>query len=145
MLKFHQSCPSGGALWWINTIMDDSSRRRVLDLLLDRYVVNAGFAAGTARAMTQYLSAAEQLIESEALRGSTDFGDQTAMNFYLYSNPDSWMQIPSAWNYCLVGVDRSTYRVGPDGWTERLDGEPLYVVHGAARTLQPWDLVHLTT
>ena len=51
------------------------------------------------------------------------------MNFYLYSNPDSWMQIPSAWNYCLVGVDRSTYRVGPDGWTERLDGEPLYVVH----------------
>ncbi|QEH39281.1 hypothetical protein OJF2_78960 (plasmid) [Aquisphaera giovannonii] len=135
---------AGAALAWLETIRDESVRRRALDLLIDRRVLNGGFAAGTARTMRRYLAAADAL-ESGPLVGSTDFGDQTAMNVHLRSNPDDYLVIPSSWNYVLVHLPGGSYRVRPDGWTDRLDGQPLHVVHGAAGTLRDWDLVHLTS
>ena len=65
------------------------------------------------------------------------------MNLYCRSNPDAWLEIPRGWNYSLSGLGRKDYRVSPDGRTDRLDGEPLHVVHGAAGKLRHWDLVHL--
>ena len=133
------------ALNWVQSIRDPESRRRALTLLLDRPVLNAGFAAGTVAAMRRYLRGADQLLHSKAMLGTTDWGDQTAMNLHCHSHPDTWAEIPSAWNYVLVGLGPDRFRVDASGWTERLDGEPLYVVHGAGKTLKPWDLVHLTT
>jgi hypothetical protein len=132
------------ALDWVETIRDPEARRRALDLLSVRPVLNSGFAAGTVRSMRRYLQGAERLQNSAALHGSTDWGDQTAMNLYCHSNPDTWQEIPSAWNYVLVGLGPKHYQVGFDGQTQRLDGEPLHVVHGAGGTLRPWDLHHLT-
>jgi hypothetical protein len=94
--------------------------------------------------MRRYLQGAEQLLNSSAIQGSSDWGDQTAMNLYCHSNPDTWREIPSGWNYCLVGLSPKDYQFGLDGQTQRLDGDPLYVVHGAGGTLRRWDLRHLS-
>jgi hypothetical protein len=130
--------------WWVETIHDLGARARAMELFRDHQTLNAGFAAGTARTMLRYLKAAETLLNSPALHGTGDYGDQTAMNLYCRSNPNTWVEIPSGWNYCLVGRGPKHCWVGPDGRTVRLDGEPLYVAHGAGGTLKPWDLVHLT-
>ena len=129
---------------WTQTILDPDARARALDLFKGCQTINSGFAAGTARTMLVYLKEAERLLNSPALDGTGDWGDQTAMNLYCRSNPHTWLEIPNGWNYCLLGPRPGDFRVSPDGRTERLDGEPLYVVHGQGRTLQQWDLVHLT-
>ncbi len=82
------------------------------------------------------------MLNSPALYGTDDWGDQTAMNLYCWSNRDAWLEIPSGWNYCLVGLGRGDYRVSADGRTVRIGGQPLHVVHGAGETLKGWDLVH---
>ncbi len=130
--------------WWVETIHDADARARSLALLKGCQVFNAGFAAGTARAMLRYLKEAQRIVNSPANHGSTDYGDQTTMNIFCRSNPDVWMEIPSGWNYTLCGRGPRDYRVSLDGQTERLDGEPLHVVHGAGGTLKRWDLIHLT-
>jgi hypothetical protein len=130
--------------WWTETIRDPEARARAFDLFRKRPTINAGFAAGTARTMFRYLQGADRLLNSPALHGSSDWGDQTAMNLYCRSNPHTWLEIPGGWNYCLQSRPPGEFRVSPDGRTERLDGGPLHVVHGAAMTLKPWDLIHLT-
>ena len=133
------------ALSWVESIRDPEQRQRALTLLLDRPVLNAGFAAGTAAAMLRYLRGADQLRHSNALHGTTDWGDQTALNLYCHSHPDTWTEISNAWNYCLVGLPPDHFLIDSTGLTQRLDGLPLHVVHGAGKTLKPWDLVHLTS
>jgi hypothetical protein len=130
--------------WWIETIRDPEARARAFDLFRNRPTINSGFAAGTARTMLRYLKGADTLLNSPALHGTSDWGDQTAMNLYCRSNPHSWLGIPKGWNYCLQSHPSWESRVSPDGRTERLDGEPLHVVHGAGKTLKHWDLIHLT-
>ncbi len=115
-----------------------------MTLLKGCHTLNSGFAAGTVRAMLRYLKEADLLLNSPALRGTSDWGDQTAMNLYCRSNPDAWLEISSGWNYCLCSLGPGDYRVSPDGRTRRLDGEPLRVAHGAGGYLKPWDPVHLT-
>lgn len=133
------------ALEWVQSIRDAEARDCALDLLLRRPVLNAGFAAGSAQAMLRYLQAADRLLHSPTLQGSTDWGDQTALNLYCHSNPEAWVEIPTGWNYCLVGRKRIDFAVTDAGRTERLDGEPLHVVHGAGGTLRLFDLLHLTS
>ncbi|MFO0958385.1 MAG: glycosyltransferase family 2 protein [Isosphaeraceae bacterium] len=130
--------------YWTYTIQDPQARARAEELFRDHDTINSGFGAGTARAMLRYLKAANRLLNSPALAGTGDWGDQTAMNLYCRSHPDRWREVPRGWNYCLVGLGPAHYRVGEDGRTSRLDGQPLHVVHGAGKTLKPWDLVHLT-
>jgi hypothetical protein len=135
----------GNVNWrWVETIDDHDARARSLALLKGRRVFNGGFAAGTAGAMRRYLKEADRLVNSPALFGSTDYGDQTVMNIYCHSRPELCLEIESGWNYTLCGRGSGDYRVRPDGQTERLDREPLHVTHGAAGTLRRWDLVHLT-
>ncbi len=43
-----------------------------------------------------------------------------------------------------MGLGPRDFRVDPNGRIERLDGEPLHVVHGNDRTLKTWELVNLT-
>ena len=125
---------------WVESIQDPDARKRAMGLFTGRPVLNGGFAAGTARVMLKYLREADHLRHSTALRGSTDWGDQTALNLYCHSHPQAWREIPTGWNYCLVGLGPSDFRVRPDGWAERLDGEPLQVVHGNGGTLKHRDL-----
>jgi hypothetical protein len=135
---------SDGVREWAETITDTSSRASALELLTRSPVINAGFAAGTARAMLRYLRATHDILHSPAFYGSTDWGDQTAMNLYCHSHPDAWQEISDAWNYCLCGHGPRDYRIDLSGRSERLDGHPLYVVHGNGHKLDPWNLVHLT-
>jgi hypothetical protein len=140
-IPFHES----STCWqWTELIQDPEARARALDLFRDSLTINSGFAAGTVRTMLSYLKEADRLLNSPALHGTGDWGDQTAMNLYCRLNPHTWMEIPKGWNYCLLGLHRGDYRVSPDGRTTRLDGEPLHVVHGQGMSLKHWDLVHLT-
>ncbi len=129
---------------WVATIRNPEARQRAMDFFMTRPILNGGFAAGTVRAMSRYLKGADDLLRSEALYGSTDWGDQTAMNLFCHTNPDAWLEVSSAWNYVLPGRSSRDYRVTPGGSIERLDGEPVLVAHGAGGTLRRWDLVHLT-
>lgn len=138
LLAAREAVPFGRgtvAQWWAETIADPASRKRAVDLFMTRPVLNAGFAAGTARAMLRYLRGADALLHSTALHGSTDWGDQTAMNLYCHTNPDAWHEVPMDWNYCLVGLGPRDYRVRRDGQIERADGALARVVHGAGDTL----------
>jgi hypothetical protein len=135
---------SPGVRRWVESIWDPDARKRAMGLFAGRPVLNGGFAAGTAGAMARYLHEAERLRSSTALRGSTDWGDQTVLNLYCRSNPLAWREIATAWNFCLVGLGPKDYRVYPDGRIARFDGEPLYVVHGNDGALKGWDWVHLT-
>ena len=127
---------------WVDSIHDPTSRQRAFTLLSKNPVLNSGFAAGTARTMLRYLNQAHRLRQSPALLGSTDWGDQTALNLYCHSNPQAWLEIPNGWNYCLVGLTPRDFHTHPNGQTNRLDGLPLQVVHGNDGLLKPWDLLH---
>jgi hypothetical protein len=117
---------------WVGSVQDLEARRRILDLFSANPVINAGFAAGTARALLHYFREAVLIRASNDLRGSTDWGDQTAMNYYCHTNPDAWSEIPVGWNFCLYG---RRARNGPRHLIESLDGSPVYVAHGNAGSL----------
>ena len=129
---------------WVESIWDPQARARAIELFANRPVMNGGFAAGTARVMARYLREAERLRDSTDLRGSTDWGDQTVLNLYCRSNPSCWREIATGWNFCLVGLGPSDFRVHHDGRIERLDGEPLHVVHANDNTLKRLNRIYLT-
>jgi hypothetical protein len=121
---------------WTSTIRDLKARHRAFGLLSTNPYLNGGFAAGTARALLRYLQEAHRLRHSAALRGTSDWGDQTALNLYCHSDPGRWREIPQGWNYCLCHRDPRHFRVRPDGRFESTLGEPIQVVHGNAGTLR---------
>jgi hypothetical protein len=135
--------PNPGPRHWVESIWDSDARKRAMDLFSDRPVMNSGFAAGTARAMLRYFREAERLRNSPALLGSSDWGDQTVLNLYYRSNHSACREIATGWNFCLVGLGSRDFRVHQDGRFERLDGEPLHVVHGNDGTMKSLDFVHL--
>ncbi len=117
---------------WLDTIRDPESRQRAIDLLERRPILNGGFAAGTAKTFLRYLCEAHRYQTDKELLGSTDWGDQTAMNLYCHGEAGPWLEIPRGWNYCLFGLSPQDYRVRPDGRYESLDGLSVHVVHGNA-------------
>ena len=123
--------------FWINTISDPEARRAALALVAGRHVFNSGFAAGTADTMRRCLLEIDRILHSPAIHGSTDWADQTALNLYLYGQPDVWSQVSSTWNYCLVGLRPGDFRVRSDGQIERSDGTLAHVVHGNGKTFGP--------
>src|SRR6202044_2386976 len=81
---------------WTMSIHDPQARRRAFPLLSSRPFLNSGFAAGTAQALRAYFREADRLIHSPDLRGSTDWGDQTALNLYCHSDPRRWHEVDQA-------------------------------------------------
>lgn len=124
---------------WTLSIHDPPAREYAFGLLSRRPVLNGGFAAGTARAMLGYLREADRLLHSRALRGTSDWGDQTVLNLYCHSRPERWEEIPDTWNFTIYQRDGRDYRIGGDGRFETARGEPIAVVHGNAGTLD-WRL-----
>ena len=123
---------------WTETIIDPVARRRAFELLSTNPYLNAGFAAGTARAFSRHLPRVRQLLHSEALKGTRDWSDQTAMNLYCHANPDAWQEIPDSWNFCMAMRDPATYRIAPDGRIDRPGGDPVRVIHATAGRLALW-------
>lgn len=121
---------------WTLSIHDPSMRQRAFELLSQRPILNGGFAAGTARSLLNYLQAADELLHSPALAGTTDWGDQTAMNLYCHSDPDTWHEVPDTWNYCLYGRVPGEVQFGEDGRLIGSNGTPIHVVHGNGGSLR---------
>ena len=128
---------------WVESIKGPESRRRAIELLYSEPQLAAGFAAGTVRAFLRYLRGSDRLLRSHAMIGTTDWGDQTAMNLFCYSNRDAWVEISTDWNYIVRGP--RDYRVNRDGNLEKPDGGFLPVVHGPGHSLRALDLVYITS
>ena len=122
---------------WSDHIIDPKVRRETRELLSAMPFINAGFAAGTARALMAYLQEGDRLLKTD-LQGVLHWGDQVAMGHYLHRNPTAWREISDGWNYCIIFRDPWTYRIRPGGRVESLEGTPVHVVHGNGRTLEPW-------
>jgi hypothetical protein len=128
--------PENGAVArWTLSITNRLARERAFDLLSRCSILNGGFAAGTARVLLRYFRAAEALLCSPALLGSSDWGDQTALNLFCHSNPTEWREIDDCWNYCLFGRPREFATRRPDGRFLDRRGAAVCVVHGNSGTL----------
>lgn len=126
---------------WTRTIHDPASRDRAFELFSTRPFLNSGFSAGTAAAMSRYLTEAARLRESPELKGTTDWGDQAAFNLYCHSDPSRWTEVPESWNYCVHDRPVGEVQVQPDGRITCRSGTPIHVAHGNARSLAKLALV----
>ncbi|MFG0265197.1 MAG: hypothetical protein ACF8AM_08590 [Rhodopirellula sp. JB055] len=84
--------------------------------------------------MRRYFAEAVRLRQT-SLAGTTDWGDQTAMNLYCHSDPSRWVEVSESWNFCVHDRRRGDVRVTPDGQVLNRQGNAMPVVHGNARSL----------
>lgn len=122
-------------LGWTSSIRSQRHRQIVRDLLIDRRVLNSGFAAGTVEALRRYFQASHQLRHSEMLGGTTDWGDQMALNVYCYSDANHCRIVDEGWNYCLCGRAPSEFQITADGWIRSTKRIHIRAVHGNGGTL----------
>jgi len=125
---------------WTLSVRDPEARRRAFGLLSARPFLNSGFAAGTAGTVLRYLREADRLLHSADLLGTTDWGDQTALNLYCHTDPGRWREAPETWNYCVLNRTRGAWRVRPDGRIVAPGGEPIVAAHGHARSLRQFEI-----
>jgi hypothetical protein len=83
------------------------------------------------------------LLNSPALHGIGEWGDQVALNLYCHANPGRWKTIDRGWNYLLAGREPEEFQIALDGRAKRLDDGPVHVLHGNAGSLRwlelsPW-------
>jgi hypothetical protein len=128
---------------WVITIADPAARQAAFERFVASPYLNSGFAAGTARTMRRYFREADRLLHSPALRGSTDWGDQTALNLYCHTDPRRWREVDRGWNYALCRMKRGDFRVTGRGRILSQDGTPVHVAHGNAKMLPHVELSHL--
>ncbi len=122
-------------LGWTSSIRSQPHRQNVRNLLADRRVLNSGFAAGTIGALRRYFRASHQLRHSDTLGGTTDWGDQMALNVYCYSDADHCRIVDEGWNYCLCGRHPSEFEIAGDGWIHSTKRTQIRAVHGNGGTL----------
>jgi hypothetical protein len=125
---------------WTLSISDAAARRQALDLLAHSPFLNSGFSAGTAGTLLAYLRSADHLLHSPALQGTTDWGDQMALNLYCHLNPHAWLEVEEGWNYCIHDRAPREIRVTPEGRVVSARGTPIHVVHGNAHSLRYFEL-----
>lgn len=125
---------------WCLSIRDPDWRARAFQLLQQYPFLNSGFAAGTARALLQYLREAHRLRHGPELTGSRDWGDQMALNLYCHLDPQRWREIDEGWNYCAHDRATGEVVVRPDGRITSRRGVPIHVVHGNAHSLRKLEL-----
>lgn len=129
---------------WTYTIEDRAAREYAYNLLAANPYLNGGFAAGTARTMLRYLREADRLRHSPAMRGTLDWGDQTAMNIYCHGDPNRWHLVDNGWNYCLYSRPKEHFRLNGEGRFATPDGAVIPVLHGNARTMRWLELSPLS-
>jgi len=130
---------------WSDWVLDPSARARAFEIMSTNVFLNSGFAGGTASALLSYLREGDHLLNSPALHGVGEWGDQVALNLYCYchANPGRWKTIDRGWNYSLAGREPEEFQIALDGRAKRLDDGPVHVLHGNARSLRwlelsPW-------
>jgi hypothetical protein len=121
---------------WSDQIVDQNARLRAFEIMSTHVFLNGGFVAGTASALLRYLCESDHLLNSSALHGVGEWGDQPALNLYCHTHPRDWMAVSASWNYALAGRAPRDYRVGPEGRLERSSGERIFVVHGNAESFR---------
>lgn len=125
---------------WSLSIRDAASRSRAFGLLKRNPFLNSGFAAGSAATMHAYFSRGEAMLNGPELQGTSDWGDQMALNLYCHNDPSRWVSIDERWNYCVH--DRPVGEVfikASRVCSKRLPN--LAVIHGNARSLRQFGLV----
>lgn len=120
---------------WCSSIFSPEKRRRALQLVSSNPFLNSGFGAGTAAAMGSYFKTANRIRHSSDMQGSTDWGDQLAMNLYCHQNPDRWQQVPETWNFCTLDRPAGTVRISGDGIVSCAGTTPV-CVHGNGKSLR---------
>lgn len=125
---------------WTMSVRDPEMRHRAFDLLSRNPFLNSGFAAGTASALLDYCREADRMLRSRDLAGTSDWGDQTALNLYCHSRPHRWMEVEEGWNYCLHDREPGEVVVRPDGFVASRKRTPIYVAHGNAKSLRKLEL-----
>jgi hypothetical protein len=127
---------------WSLSIRDPDHRERAFSLLSTNPFLNSGFAAGTADAMLRYLETAHRMRTGPELTGTSDWGDQLALNVYCHSQPQAWHEVAEGWNYCVHDRQRKEFAVRPDGRMISRRGTPIYVAHGNALSLRKLAILH---
>jgi len=120
---------------WTYSIRHPEMRRRAFQLFAKGPFLNSGFGAGTAATMKAYFAEATRLRHSAELFGTSDWGDQTAMNLYCHSDSNRWHEVAQGWNYCVHDRPVDDVHVSPDGKVFDRRGTPIHAVHGNARSL----------
>jgi len=125
---------------WSLSIRDQDARSHAFALLKSNPFLNSGFAAGSAATMHAYFERGEAMLKGPALLGTSDWGDQMALNIYCHNAPNRWMSIDQRWNYCVH--DRAAGEVFIDAGRVRSKLHAnLAVIHGNARSLRQFGLV----
>jgi hypothetical protein len=133
--------PANPAIWaWCLSIRSAEHRDRAFELLRVNPFLNSGFVAGTARTMLAYFHEADRMRCSSELQGTTDWGDQMALNLYCHSRPDRWREIDESWNYCVHDRQKGEVEFGNDGRIRSRRGFPIQVVHGNAHSFRHQEL-----
>lgn len=125
---------------WTLSVRDPAMRRRAFRLLSTNPFLNSGFAAGTASALLEYCREAVRMLRSRDLAGTSDWGDQTALNLYCHAQPHRWLEVEEGWNYCLHDREPGEFAVRPDGVIASRKGTSVFVVHGNAKSLRKLEL-----
>ena len=125
---------------WSLSIRDRAARAHAFALLKNNPFLNAGFAGGSAAAMHAYFARGAAMLNGPELLGTSDWGDQMALNVYCHSQPDRWVVVAQRWNYCVH--DRPMGEVFIDAGRVYSKRHPnLAVIHGNARSLRQFGLV----
>ncbi|MFO0949821.1 MAG: hypothetical protein U0835_01450 [Isosphaeraceae bacterium] len=128
---------------WVVTIRDPDARVEAFQRLATNPYLNSGFVAGTAGTLARYFREADRLVHSPALAGSTDWGDQTALNLYCHTDPSRWREVERGWNFALCRLRPGDIHLLHDGTVIAADGTPVHVAHGNAKMLPQVELSHL--
>jgi hypothetical protein len=81
------------------------------------------------------------MLKGSELLGTSDWGDQMALNVYCHSDPSRWKTIDQRWNYCIHDRAVGEVYIG-EGSRVRSKRHPhLAVIHGNARSLRQFGLV----
>ncbi|APZ94016.1 glycosyltransferase [Fuerstiella marisgermanici] len=121
---------------WCLSIHDPQKREQAFSLLTSNPYLNSGFGAGTASALLQYFRTANRLKHSRDLLGSTDWGDQTALNLYCHQDRSRWQEVSPTWNFCVHDRPRGSVRVTSDGRVQSSEAGSICAVHGNAKSLR---------
>ena len=117
---------------WCTSISNAAKRREAFDLVFPSPFLNSGFGSGTAATMLRYFRTADRIRNSSDVMGTTDWGDQLAMNLYCHREADRWKEVSATWNFCVL--DRLHVRVARDG-TILCDSQTPICVHGNGQSL----------
>jgi glycosyltransferase involved in cell wall biosynthesis len=120
---------------WTLSIKAAEHRHRAWQLMSNAPVLNGGFAAGSIAALKHYFAEAHRLRHSAEMHGSSDWGDQVAMNLYCLNAPERARITSEGWNYCLAARAAGEVYVTRDGRIASAHGVPIHAVHGNGGSL----------